>query len=273
MTKVISIMTQKGGVGKSTLTNAVMLDWCFKDLLRAKKMPKILLIDADAQASIGKLRLRDIEICKMDLESKEFAKLNGTMQMATKEIRMQFEAFVSQLKWWYYNIFLVRPDDNGETLRRAIQLIESGDYDYVFIDMPGSLYQEVTAELFACIDFLFVPVCLGNYDVQSSLDFCNTIKGLGATAIAEMRWFFNKYEMLKETKFNEIERELHASTGVPFLKTRVRSSSFFSSRSSSTVIPPTYRINLNTLEVTPTPRTTNVGELTDEIRKLIKLEN
>lgn len=269
MTKVISIMTQKGGVGKSTLTNAIVLDWCFKDLLRAKKMPKILLIDADAQASISKLRLRDIDFCKMNLESPDFAKLSGNIQTSVKEIRVQFEALASQLNWRYYHVFLVRSDDGVETLRRAIQLIEGGDYDYVFIDMPGSLYQEVTAELFACINFLFIPVCTSNYDIQSSLDFCTTIKNLESTAITEIRWVFNKYEVLKEAKFNEIERELHASTGIPFLKTRVRQSSFFASRAYNSLVPATYRMNLNTLEVTPTPRTTNVGELTDEIRTLV----
>jgi cellulose biosynthesis protein BcsQ len=263
-------MTQKGGVGKSTLTNAIILDWCFKDLLRTKQMPKILLVDADGQASISKLRLRDIDICKMNMESKEFAGLNETVQGAIKEIKAQFAALYSQLNWRLYNILSVRPDDNGESRRRAIQLIEDGGYDYVFIDMPGSLYQESTAELFACINFLFIPVCTGNYDIQSSLDFCKIIKNLQAnTAIAEIRWVFNKYEVLKEARFNEIERELHASTGTPFMKTRVKLSSFFSSRQYNSVVPATYRMNLNTLEVVSTLRTTNVGELTDEIKKLI----
>jgi cellulose biosynthesis protein BcsQ len=262
-------MTQKGGVGKSTLTNTIVLDWCFKDLLRTKKMPKILLIDADAQASITKLRLRDVEFCKMDMSGKEFAALSEMTQMAIREIRAQFEALASHQNWRYYNIFSVRTEDNGETLRRAIQLIESNDYDYVFIDMPGSLYQESTAELFTCINYLIMPVFIGNYDIQSSLDFCKIIKNLKITTIEEMRWVFNRYEVLKEAKFNEIEREVHSLTGVPFLKTRVKLSSYFSSRSYNSMVPATYRMNLNTLEITSTFRTTNVGELTDEIKKLV----
>jgi cellulose biosynthesis protein BcsQ len=268
-TKVISVMTQKGGVGKSTLTNTIVLDWCFKDLLRAKKMPKILLVDADAQASISKLRLRDIDFCKIEMESKEFASFNETTQTAVKEIRAQFEALFSRLNWYYYHIFSVHIDDSGETLRRAIQLIDSDEYDYVFIDMPGSLYQESTAELFTCINFLIIPVCISNYDIQSSLDFCKIIKDLKNTAIKEIRWVFNKYEVLKEAKFNEIEREIHSLTGVPFFKTRVKQSSFFSSRSYNSMVPATYRMNLNTLEIHSTPRTTNIGELTDEIKKLV----
>jgi cellulose biosynthesis protein BcsQ len=263
-------MTQKGGVGKSTLTNAIMLDWCFRDLLRTKKMPKMLLIDADAQASISRLRLRDIEFCQMDMGGKEFASLNETVQTAVKEVRAQFAALFSQLNWRYYNIFSVRPDDDGETRRRAIQLIESGEYDYVFIDMPGSLHQEGTAELFTCINFLIIPVYIGSYDIQSSLDFCGIIKGLKDTTIAEVRCVFNSYEVLKGAKFDEIERELHALTGVPFFKTRVKRTSFFSSRSYNSIVPPTYRMNLNTLEVVSMSRTTNVGELTDEIKKLVK---
>jgi cellulose biosynthesis protein BcsQ len=269
-TKVISLMSQKGGVGKSSLTNGLILDWSFKDLLRHKKMPKILLIDADAQASISNLRLRDIDICKLDMEGKEFASLNATTQAAVKEIRAQFEALYSQLNWRYYHIFTVQNDDEGASLRRAIQLIESDEYDYVLIDMPGSLYQQDTAQLFACISYLIIPVCIGNYDIHSSLDFCKLIKGLEGAMIQDIRWVFNKYEVLKKAKFDEIEQEIHAATGIPFLKTRVKLSTFFSSRACNSMIPATYRMNLNTLEVASTPRITNIGELTDEVRKFIK---
>jgi cellulose biosynthesis protein BcsQ len=270
ITKVVSLMSQKGGVGKSSLTNTVILDWCFKDLLRHKQMPKILLIDADAQASISKLRSRDIEICKLDMSGAAFTSLNSITQSAVKEIRAQFEALYSQLSWRYYHIFTVQNADEGASLRRAIQLIESGEYEYVFIDMPGSLYQQDTAELFACINYLIIPVCIGNYDIQSSLDFCKIVKSLrDDTMVRDIRWVFNKYELLKASRFDEIEREIHSSTGIPFFKTRVKLSTFFSSRAYNSMIPATYRMNLNTLETVATPRITNASELTDEVRKFI----
>jgi cellulose biosynthesis protein BcsQ len=58
-------------------------------------MPKILLIDADAQASISALRKRDMELCKLDMEGKEFLSLDANAQAAIKEMRVQFEALFS----------------------------------------------------------------------------------------------------------------------------------------------------------------------------------
>jgi hypothetical protein len=80
---------------------------------------------------------------------------------------------------------------------------------------------------------------------------------------------FNKYEIIKAAKYDEVERNMVAATKFPFFKTRVKLSAFYSSKGYNSIIPPTFRVNLNTLEVTES-RMTNVGEFTDELRKLIQ---
>lgn len=265
-------MSQKGGVGKSSLTNSVILDWCFKDLLRTKKMPKILLIDADAQASISTLRKNDVELCKLDLEGKEFKALDAGTQLAAKEMRAQFGALYQSKKWNYYPIFSIDAQDDGTQLQRALTIIDSDDYDYIFIDMPGTLHQRNTADLFCCINYLIIPTVISNYGVQSTLDFCEMVNQPALrrdSAIKEVYLVFNMFEIIKAAKYDEVERELTVAAKMPFFKSRIKMSSFFPSKQYNSIVPPTYRINLNTLEITATPKVTNIGEFTDELRKLV----
>jgi chromosome partitioning protein len=271
-TTVISIMSQKGGVGKSTITNSVVLDWSFKYLLRNKKMPKLLLIDADAQTSISKQRKEDMALCGLDLAGKEFGQLDATTQVAAKEMRTQFEALYQEKQWRYYPIKTIDVDDDGSSLAQAIALIESNEYEYVFVDMPGTLHQANTSTLFLCINYLIIPTAIGGYDLRSALDFYKQISNpnlLKETEIKSVCWVFNKYDVIRANKYDEVERELVLATRVPFFKTRIKNSSFFPSRAYNSIVPPTYRMNLNTLEVTATPKITNIGQFTDELQQLL----
>jgi cellulose biosynthesis protein BcsQ len=261
-------MSQKGGVGKSSLTNSVILDWSFKELLKTKKMPKILLIDADAQASISALRKRDIELCKMNMEGKEFLSLDATVQTAVKEMRTQFEALFTLRKWSYYSIFSLDTSDDGTSLSRAISFIENGEFDYVFVDMPGTLHQKHTMDLFLFINYLIVPMQIGNYDVQSALDFCKLLSSSAFEELKCVRLMFNKYELIKAAKYDEVERDMVVSTKFPFFKTRVKLSAFYSSKGYNSIVPPTFRVNLNTLAVAES-KATNIGEFSDELRKML----
>jgi chromosome partitioning protein len=275
-TKVISIMSQKGGVGKSTLTNSVILDWSFKEVLRNKKMPKILLIDADAQTSISRQRAADIELCQLDLDGKEFAALDATTQAAAKEMRAQFEALHQERDWRFYPIRTIDVDDDGTSLAQALELIESNEYEYVFIDMPGTLHQANTSSLFLCINYLVIPTAISGYDLRSALQFYERISNprlLKETEIKAIRWLFNKYDAIRANKYDEVEHELVGATQTPFFETRVKNSAIFPSKIYNSIVPPTYRINLNSLEVTATPKLTNVGQFTDELCKFVTTEN
>ncbi|GHT68943.1 hypothetical protein FACS189452_09320 [Bacteroidia bacterium] len=235
-------------------------------------MPKILLIDADAQASISTLRRNDVELCKFDLEGKEFASLDAGTQLAAKEMRVQFGALYESKKWGYYPIFSIDAQDDGTQLQRALAIIESNEYDYIFIDMPGTLHQQNTADLFFCINYLIIPTVISNYGVQSTLDFCELVNQpafRGNSAIKEIRLVFNMYEIIKTAKYDEAERELTVATKIPFCKSRIKMSSFFPSKNYNSIVPPTYRMNLNTLEISATPKVTNIGDFTDELRKLV----
>jgi hypothetical protein len=91
---------------------------------------------------------------------------------------------------------------------------------------------------------------IGNYDVQSALDFCKLFAGSAFENLKSVRLMFNKYEIIKSAKFDETERNMVAATKLPFFKTRVKLSTFYSSKGYNSIVPSTFRINLNTLEGT-----------------------
>jgi hypothetical protein len=109
---------------------------------------------------------------------------------------------------------------------------------------------------------------IGNYDVQSALDFCKLFASSAFDNLKCVRLLFNKYEIIKSSKYDEVERNMVAATTFPFFKTRVKLSAFYSSKGYNSIVPPTFRINLNTLELSES-KLTNIGEFTDELRKMV----
>jgi cellulose biosynthesis protein BcsQ len=202
------------------------------------------------------------------MDSNEFLSFDANTQAAVKEMQVQFETLFNLKKWSYYSIFLLDTSDDGTSLSRAISLIENGEFDYVFIDMPGTLHQKHTFDLFLFINYLIVPMQIGTYDVHSALDFCRLLDNSAFEDLQCVRLMFNKYELIKAVKYDEVERNMVAATKFPFFKTRVKLSAFYSSKGYNSIVPPTFRINLNTLEVSES-KMTNIGEFTDELRKVI----
>jgi cellulose biosynthesis protein BcsQ len=200
------------------------------------------------------------------------------LKIATNEIRAQFDALKQTKQWAQYEIFDgdFSGDNSGQSIQHAISIIESNEYDYVFLDMPGSLTQKYTAELLELINYMIIPLYIGNFEVQSTLDFCTYIVQeiqQHSSALCQIRMMFNMYEQTKCTKCDAIERELQDKLQIAFLKTRVKDSSYYRTKNNNTLVPATYKINLNTLKINPTLRAGNLSEFADELRKLVDLKN
>lgn len=137
MSKIIIFANQKGGVGKSTCT-----------LLAANALSQepfdqsVFIVDADKQRSIARKRMADLQVY-------DEATPYQVQQMTIKD-------FLNE-KTGIYKL------DN--------------EYDYVFIDVPGKLdnnlpidQQEITKYLqFA--DYLFIPFVPGAFQMDATLDF------------------------------------------------------------------------------------------------------
>ncbi len=158
----------------------------------------------------------------------------------------------------------------GESLHRAITAIESNTYDYVFIDMPGTLYQEGTSELLGLIEHLIIPVDISFFSEDSAEEFIHILNELELSQrFKTLKFVSNKYKILQVKQNDLVERELTTKTKISFMKTRIKHASIFESRAYNTIIPINYRINLNTGKITHNERQSNIGDFAIELMKII----
>lgn len=151
-TIIISMATQKGGSGKTMLTHILGLAFSGK-----KEQKKVLLIDADVQ---GSLLVYD-GYAKNAHEGKEY---QPPFTLVASKLDSLFD--------------LVK--ENYEK------------YDYIFIDIPGSLHAEgVRAALYLC-DYVFIPVLPDISDfhaAQTTMSYLDEIKIAKQKDGGELKYF------------------------------------------------------------------------------------
>ncbi|WP_085537260.1 ParA family protein [Massilibacteroides vaginae] len=154
-TKLISISSQKGGVGKSTFTTLLA------SILYYEKGFNVAVIDCDyPQFSIKKQRER---------EKKQIMSIASFNQMA----QSQFE----RLQKKPYPVFSCEsPDILGfaeEVLNKS-----SVTYDYIFFDFPGTVNSEHIVKAIKGMDYLFIPMEAERKVMESTLEFAFTLSEL-----------------------------------------------------------------------------------------------
>ena len=151
-TLFISFCTQKGGVGKSTMT-ILAADWLhfYTDL-------NVLVVDCDyPQHSIDELRGRER---KALLENDEY-------KIA---IQQQFKKYHRKA----YPVLRCRPSTAIEEVKA---FIETNDvhFDIVIFDLPGTLNTSGVIYIISQLDYLFVPMRSDRLVMQSTINFARTI--------------------------------------------------------------------------------------------------
>jgi chromosome partitioning protein len=134
-TTILSMATQKGGSGKTLLTHLISL------ALTGKNEGKnVLVIDADAQGSL--------------LVGREYAKKN----QSNPDQQFPYTLEASTL----------------ENLREKLKE-NYGKYDYIFIDIPGTLHMEGVRAAFLMCDYIFLPVLPSVIDFDAAMNTINVI--------------------------------------------------------------------------------------------------
>lgn len=203
-TKVIAFFNQKGGVGKSDVTNAAANEVILQELFLNKKTVSALVIDADDQQSIAVRRTQDINaITQTEFSSPQ-----------REETVRAFRKRISLLHTMYpidtYTLLSVNSEDSEIA---AISEIKSGKYDYAFIDMPGTMSQDNIDLLYNQIQYLYIPLSYNVNDANSSIDFYNQIKDMQPENIIQTEFVFNRYSKAKEKAFSNIEDLILEKTG------------------------------------------------------------
>lgn len=172
--KIIAVMNQKGGVGKTTTTVNLVAG-----LARAGK--KILLIDADLQANattaLG-LQPKHIKDAMYDL----FAVLTNqcrlqdallTRIILVKQKAMKIDVIPATIALSGFDQ-IVRALPNKQILLKQMLHDAESTYDYIFIDCPPSLGLMTVNALVAC-DEVLIPVQPEFFALQGLSQLLDTV--------------------------------------------------------------------------------------------------
>ncbi len=164
MGKIIAVVNQKGGVGKTT--TAVNLTACLHDLGL-----KVLMCDFDPQANatsglgIQKRKVRttvyDVLINGADVNSAIVSTKFGDVLPACADLAGA-------------GVELVGMADAHRCLSRALDVLRPM-YDVIFIDCPPSL-EMLTLNALAAADGILVPVQCEYYALEGLSDLMNTLR-------------------------------------------------------------------------------------------------
>ncbi len=210
----ISIATQKGGVGKTTLTGMVAGQLHYVHALRC------LAIDADfPQLSLYGLR---------DREEKALSSLP-----ALSDLCMNFYA---KHNFGTYPIFHTGTEPHNATAAAILSRIPTAGLDIILIDLPGSVNQQETLENLLDVEYLFVPVTPDRVVIESTLSFHVLLQKMRAhedfatrIKLKEVRYFLNQMDArTKQEKILDQYREAFAEAGMVFLDTWIPKSVKFS---------------------------------------------
>jgi chromosome partitioning protein len=185
---LVSIANQKGGVGKSTLTN-VLANYLFSNTKYS-----VIVVDGDyLQESLT--GLRNDELRKFLGGMKIMAQANGIHY--TDEVKAVYEKeFIDKC----YPIVTRDP----ETITQS--LVDFRDkYDVVLVDLPGNLAAEGVVGVYVTFDLVIVPTDLTFKDLDSTRRFLNMYD----TRVRPIRTYSklpcNLYGVFNKVKVNTLE--------------------------------------------------------------------
>ena len=145
----VAVSNQKGGVGKSTMLVALA------SLLNYTMDKSVAIVDCDAtQRSLFNLRERD----------KEMVERNKRYMTLLEEQRLRGCKI--------YPIKRVKPEDARAA---AGEFAKTGEYDIIFIDLPGSMDVPGVLQTIFNVDYVLTPIAADNFVMDSSFSFASSV--------------------------------------------------------------------------------------------------
>ena len=204
----ISFSTQKGGVGKSTMT--ILL----ASILHYRLGFNVLVMDCDfPQHSISNMRERD----KKTIMENDYHK---------KAAMKQFQSINKKA----YPIIKCKSEN---ALEQALEYIQQSTVipEVVFFDLPGTANTKGVLTTLKAMDFIFSPITADRLVVESTLAFTKAFLGLPQSSgdrHNQALWlFWNQVDGREKTSlYNGYEHVIH-ELQLPIMKTRIMDSKRF----------------------------------------------
>lgn len=245
----IAFATQKGGIGKTSVTVLVA------SYLHYVKGYNVAIVDCDyPQSSIMDIREREIKLIGEDTYFKT---------LACNHFR--------RLKKKAYPIVSSNPVDALDDAERMINE-EDVKPDIVFFDLPGTLKSDGVVRTLAQMDYIFAPVSADRLVVESPLQFTSMFnENLMTPGIAKAKGLYLFWTMVdgrEKSELYKIYEKVIAELGLSVLKTALPDSKRFR-RDLSVERKTIFRSTIFPID-NSLLKGSSIKELSDEICNIIK---
>lgn len=163
MAKIITIMNNKGGVGKTT--TAINLSFILS------KKYKVLLLDADPQSNLS-------QAFKADTGSGTIKELFKKEKVEPVKVRKNLFLIPATPDFVGFDLVIQNEFARETILKKQLEFF-SDSFDFVFIDCPPSS-NLITINAMCAADHVIIPIEAARFSlsgVESMIDFTTKIKG------------------------------------------------------------------------------------------------
>ncbi len=208
MGKVMAIINQKGGVGKTT--TAVNLAACL-----AYKGKSVLLIDADAQGNATS----GLGVDKNSIELSTYDCLVDDKKIKEAILKTKFKnlsVLPSSQNLSAAEIELGYEDNREFFIKKAISHIKN-DYDFIIIDSPPALGL-LTINIMTASDTVLIPIQCEYYALEGLAQLITTIKTIRKSLNKSLNiegilaTMYDKRTNLSEQVYNEVKEHFPDKT-------------------------------------------------------------
>ena len=220
MAKVISVVNQKGGVGKTT--SAVNLVACLGAMGK-----KVLLVDIDPQGNTTS----GYGISRKGLTATSYELLIGSCSARETIIKTKFQGvdiIPSNINLAGAEIEMAALDKREALLKNALAIVQN-DYDYIFFDCPPSLGL-ITLNALTASDSFIVPIQCEYYALEGLAQLMATVRTI--------KRLYNPYIELEGVLLTMYDGRLNLTQQVV-----AEVKNFFPNKVYATVIPRNVRLS------------------------------